>query len=77
VTAEIPFRALPVDQSDVQYEHGPDSQPQEGVPEGTVTAFEWNHSAAYPGTTRRFWVHVPAQYDAAEPASLLVFQDGE
>ena len=48
-----------------------------GCPSGTVTEFEWNQSTAYPGTSRKFWVYVPAQYDAAEPASLMVFQDGE
>jgi enterochelin esterase family protein len=77
VTAEIPFTPLPLDQSDVRYLHGPDSTVRPGVPTGTVTAFEWNDSAVYPGTSRRFWVYVPAQYDAQEPASLLVFQDGE
>ena len=36
-----------------------------------------DQSTSYPGTSRSFWVYVPAQYDAAEPASLVVFQDGE
>ncbi len=45
-------------------------------PSGTVTELEWSRSTAYPGTSRRFWVHVPAPYDPAEPASLVVFQDG-
>ena len=30
----------------------------------------------YPDTTRNYWVYVPAQYDAAKPACLMVFQDG-
>ncbi len=60
VTTEIPFTSLPLDQSDVRYLHGPDSGVQEGVPSGTVTEFEWNDSAAYLGTSRRFWVYVPA-----------------
>jgi len=77
VTTEIPFNSLPLDQSDVRYLHGPDSGVQEGVPSGTVTEFEWNDSAAYPGTSRRFWVYVPAQYDAEEPAALMVFLDGQ
>jgi enterochelin esterase-like enzyme len=77
VTAEIPFNPLPLDQSDVRYIHGPDSAVQDGVPAGTISAFEWNQSTAYPGTSRRFWIYVPAQYDPAEPASLMVFQDGQ
>jgi enterochelin esterase-like enzyme len=77
VTSEIPFSPLPLDQSDVRYLHGPDSNVQHGIPTGSVTEFEWNASTVYPGTSRRFWVYVPAQYDPGDPASLLVFQDGE
>ena len=74
---EIPFRPLPIDQSDVHYLLGPDSTARHEVPSGTLTELQWNDSTVYPGTSRTFWVHVPAQYDAAEPASLMVFQDGE
>ncbi len=77
MTTELPFSPLALDQSDVGYLHGPDSTVQAEVPSGTVTEFEWDRSTAYPGTSRRFWVYVPAQYDAEEPASLMVFQDGE
>ena len=27
----------------------------------------------YPGTERAYWLHVPAQYDPAKPACLMVF----
>ena len=77
MSTEVPYRHLPIDQSDVRYAHGPDSVDHDGVPAGTVTEIEWDQSTAYPGTSRSFWVYVPAQYDAAEPASLVVFQDGE
>jgi enterochelin esterase family protein len=30
----------------------------------------------FPGTERRYWVYVPAQYTESEPAALMVFQDG-
>jgi enterochelin esterase family protein len=33
-------------------------------------------SRVFPGTIRRYWVYVPAQYDAAAPAAVMVFQDG-
>jgi enterochelin esterase family protein len=59
-----------------EYTLGPDSQPQAGVPKGKVTKYEWNRSKVYPGTTRSYWVYVPAQYDAAKPACVMVFQDG-
>ncbi len=61
---------------DDQYKLGADSQPQPGVPQGAVTEHEWNISKIYPGTTRKYWVYVPAQYDAKKPACLMVFQDG-
>lgn len=76
VTMEMPYQPLPIDQSDVRYIHGPDSAQQSGVPAGETVEFEWRGSAVYPGTFRKFWVHVPAQYDPAQPASLMVFQDG-
>lgn len=34
-------------------------------------------SRIYPGTVRRYWVHVPAGYDPARPLNLLLFQDGQ
>ncbi len=55
---------------------GPDSQPQAGVPKGTVTKHTWTTSRIFPGTTRDYWVYVPAQYDGAKPACVMVFQDG-
>ncbi len=57
------------------YTLGPDSQRQPNVPQGTVTKYSWT-SQIYPGTTRDYWVYVPAQYRADKPACLMVFQDG-
>lgn len=61
MSTEIPFRPLPMDQSDVRYLHGPDSTAHDGVPSGTVTELEWDASTLYPGTSRKFW---NAEYDA-------------
>src|SRR2546425_10825396 len=58
------------------YKLGPDSQPQEGVPRGVVTKYTWDKSKVFPGTTRDYWIYVPAQYDVSKPACLMVFQDG-
>jgi enterochelin esterase-like enzyme len=55
---------------------GPDSKRQNGVPQGKVTSFTWENSKVYPGTFREYMVYVPAQYDSAKPAALMVFQDG-
>lgn len=60
---------------DSQYELGPDSMVKEGVPQGTVTDHVWR-SQIFPGTIRRYSVYVPAQYDSAEAAAVMVFQDG-
>jgi len=54
----------------------PDSETQAGVPKGEVTQGQFADSKIYPGTQRDYWVYVPAQYDAVEPAALMVFQDG-
>jgi gluconolactonase len=58
------------------YTLGPDSQPHAGIPKGKVTKYSWNTSKIYPGSTRDYWVYVPAQYDGSKPACLMVFQDG-
>ena len=52
------------------YQPGPDSQPQAGVPKGEVTKYQFAESKIFPGTTRDYWVYVPKQYDPAKPASL-------
>ena len=58
------------------YTLGPDSQPKDGVPKGEVKGpFKWE-SKIFPGTVRDYWIYVPAQYAAAKPAALMVFQDG-
>ena len=59
------------------YTLGPDSQPQAGVPRGAITGARFASSAIFPGTTRDCWLYVPQQYNAAQPACLMVFQDGE
>ncbi len=62
---------------DSQYRLGPDSLPQEGVPKGEIRGPFTLPSQVYPGTQHTYWVYVPAQYDPAVPAALMVFQDGQ
>lgn len=62
---------------DSQYRLGPDSMPQEGVPKGEIRGPYTLPSRAYPGTQHTYWIYVPAQYDPAAPASLMIFQDGQ
>jgi len=61
---------------DDQYVLGPDSQVKPGVPQGKVGTRQWTESKIYPGTTRDWAIYVPAQYDKAKPANVMVFQDG-
>src|SRR5499427_512414 len=60
-----------------QYRLGPDSLPQEGVPKGEIKGPYTLPSNAYPGTQHTYWIYVPAQYDPAVPAALMVYQDGQ
>jgi gluconolactonase len=53
-----------------------DSLSQPGVPKGKVTKHTFEQSKVFPGTTRDYWVYVPAQNDAAKPAPVMIFQDG-
>ena len=59
-----------------QYTLGPDSQPRPGVPKGKLVKSSWTSSKIFPGTTHDYWVYIPAQYDSAKPAAVMVFQDG-
>jgi enterochelin esterase-like enzyme len=60
-----------------QYRLGPDSLPQDGVPKGEIRGPFVIPSKVYPGTQHTYWIYVPAQYDPAAPASLMIFQDGQ
>jgi gluconolactonase len=58
------------------YTLGPDSQPQAGVPKGTVTKFTLAPGKDYPGTPHNCAVYVPAEYDASKPTPFMIFLDG-
>ncbi|HTU89167.1 MAG TPA: alpha/beta hydrolase-fold protein [Gemmataceae bacterium] len=62
--------------TDSQYRLGPDSLSQEGAPRGEIRGPFTLPCAIYPGTQHTYWVYMPAQYDPAVPAALMVFQDG-
>jgi enterochelin esterase-like enzyme len=58
------------------YTIGPDSMPHDGVPKGRVEGPFVFKSKSFQNTVRQYWIYVPAQYDAAKPAAVMVFQDG-
>ena len=62
---------------DTLYRLGPDSLEQPGVPRGEIRGPFTLPSTAYPGTQHTYWIYVPAQYDAAKAASLMIFNDGQ
>ena len=75
IRAGDPAPAVPNGNS--QYRLGPDSLPHEGLPKGEIRGPFTLPSTVYPGTQHTYWVYVPAQYDPATPAALMVYQDGQ
>ena len=73
--ASLLLAALPLRAAD-DYQPGPDSQPQPGVPLGEVRHGTFDQSKIFPGTTRDYWVYVPNGLDPARPAPVMIFQDG-
>ncbi|MFN7921065.1 MAG: SMP-30/gluconolactonase/LRE family protein [Bryobacteraceae bacterium] len=69
LAAAAPFAAAQ------EYKPAPETTRQAGVPEGKVTKYSWT-SKIFPGTTRDYWVYVPAQYDGSKAMPVMIFQDG-
>jgi len=63
--------------TDIYYRLAVDAIPQDGVPKGEIKGPFTLPSQAYPGTQHTYWVYVPAQYDPAVPASLMIYNDGQ
>jgi enterochelin esterase family protein len=55
---------------------GPDSYTQPGVPQGKLSEKRTLTSKIYDGMASDYWVYVPAEYDPATPAALMIWQDG-
>src|SRR5690349_10774358 len=65
--AQQPAEKYPVDSASVEHA---------GVPKGEVLKFTFNQSKIFPGTTRDYWIYIPAQYKPGQPACVYVNQDG-
>jgi len=61
---------------DRRYALGPDSQLRDDVPKGRLIEKSCVSTIVYPGTERKYWIYVPAQYDPALPVNVMIFQDG-
>jgi len=75
MTIRVPYTPLPIDQTDVVYEHGPASMPRHDVRRGVTTDFTITDSAVFPGTERTVWVHRPSAR-SGEALPVMIFQDG-
>ena len=62
---------------DTYYDLSPDSLAHDGVPKGEIKGPFTLPSNVYPGTQHTYWVYIPAQYDLAVPASLMIYNDGQ
>ena len=54
-----------------------DSYVRPGVPQGHLSEKLVHISKLYGGMQSNYWIYVPAQYNPAVPAALMVWQDGE
>jgi gluconolactonase len=46
------------------------------VPKGELIKVSFSKSKIFPGTSREYWIYIPAQYSPEKPACLYVNQDG-
>lgn len=58
------------------YADHPDNAERSDVPKGKLTQQDPWKSKIFDGTTRDWWIYVPAQYKPDHPACVMVFQDG-
>jgi enterochelin esterase family protein len=57
--------------------YGPLSYVKAGVPQGKLSEKMVHTSKIYEGMESDWWIYVPAQYDPAKPAALMVWHDGQ
>lgn len=74
--AFLPLAFTPLLPAAEEYTYSPDSSRRPGVPQGKVIRHTFSTSTVYPGTTHDYWIYVPAQYNPATPAAVMIFQDG-
>jgi gluconolactonase len=65
--AQLPAEAYPVDSASVE---------RAGIPKGELIKLTFDSSKIFPGTTRDYWIYIPAQYKPEQPACIYVNQDG-
>ncbi len=71
--------ALPVmaqNKANLAYPYDPATRPDSSVRAGEILKRQFTGSSIYPGTTRTYWIYIPAAYDPQKPACLYVNMDG-
>ena len=69
---------IPIVNTKPEWQPHKDAVAKDDVPRGKVIQMPaWTKSEIFPGTTRDWWVYVPAQYKPDGSAGLMVFQDGQ
>ena len=68
---------IPIVETKPEWTPHPDAVVKEGVPQGKVEEMTPWESKVFEGTTRKWAIYVPAQYQKDQPAALMIFQDGE
>jgi len=61
--SQLPVENYPVDSASVTH---PD------IPKGELIKLSFDSSKIFPGTTRDYWIYVPAQYSPDRPACVYV-----
>ena len=67
IIAQVPVINYPIDSASVEHKD---------IPKGEIIKLVFNQSKIFPGTTRDYWIYVPAQYKPDQPACVYVNQDG-
>ena len=65
--SQLPAESYAVDSASVEHP---------GVPKGEILKLSFDSSKIFPGTSRDYWIYIPAQYKADHPACVYVNQDG-
>jgi gluconolactonase len=65
--SQLPAETYAVDSASVEHP---------GVPKGELLKLSFDSSKIFPGTTRDYWIYIPAQYKPDHPACVYVNQDG-
>lgn len=65
--AQQPEERYPLDSASLEHP---------GVPKGELIKGSFDSSKIFPGTTRDYWIYIPAQYHPDHPACVYINQDG-